>query len=88
MLNKVLVVEGITQEVLVLGITLCFRRGPHLGEVELELLAPEGRFMQLYPGAGCRFGAAEVDAHTPETLEQLEGGVVVIHQEQGLEHLL
>lgn len=59
-----------------------------LDEVEFELLAPEGRLVQLYPGAcGC-FGVAEVDTDTPEALEQLERHPLIIGQEQSLKHLL
>lgn len=59
-----------------------------LGKVEFELLASEGRFVQLYPGAGGCFGVAEVDADTPEALEQLKRHPLIVGQEQGLEHLL
>lgn len=44
--------------------------------------------MKLYPGSGCRFGIAEVDSDTSETLKQLERHAVIVSPEQSLKLFL
>lgn len=60
----------------------------HLGKVEFELLAVELGLVQLDASTRRRLRGAEVDPHSPETLEHLEGRLLVVDPEQGLEPLL
>ena len=59
-----------------------------LSKEELELLAVELRLVQLTACASGRLRGTEGDAHSPETLEHLEGGLCVVAPEQGLKALL
>lgn len=59
-----------------------------LGKVEFELLAVELGFVQFDAGTGGRLRGAEVYPDSPEALEQLESGVLVVDPKQGLEPLL
>lgn len=60
----------------------------HLGKVQFELLAVELGLVQLDSGAGGSLRGAEVYPDSPEAFEKLEGGVLVVDPEQGLEPLL
>lgn len=70
-----------------IGITLTHSL-THLGKVEFELLAVELGLVQLDASTRRRLRGAEVDPHSPETLEHLESRLLVVDPEQGLEPLL
>lgn len=60
----------------------------NLGKVEFELLAVELGLVQLDASAGSRLWGAEVDPHSPEAFEHLEGRLLIVDPEQRLEPLL
>lgn len=54
----------------------------YLGKVESHLLALKVALVQGSAGLGGGQSIAEVDAHAPEALEELEGGLRVIGAEK------
>lgn len=60
----------------------------NLGKVEFQLLAVELGLMQLNASAGSCLWGAEVDPHSPEAFEHLEGRLLIVDPEQRLEPLL
>ena len=63
-------------------ILICLTR-PHLSEVQTHLFAVEDALVQLLTSLRRGKGLCEVDAHTPETLEELERCAGIEGQEQG-----
>lgn len=60
----------------------------NLGKVEFEFLAVELGLVQLDASASSCLWGAEVDPHSPEAFEHLEGRLLIVDPEQCLEPLL